>query len=122
MLVLIADDNRLLLSTLAMLLRMRGYDVMEADSGARALDLASGQRPDAAVIDLHMPIVSGTEVAQHLRSMQVPFIFLSAYDESDVKAAGRTCGASEYLLKPCSSDELGAAVARCLESAAGRKP
>ena len=118
--VLIADDNRLLLSTLAMLLRMRGYDVMEADSGARALDLASCQRPDAAVIDLHMPMVSGTALAQHMRSMNVPFIFISAYDESDVKAAARTCGATEYLIKPASSDELGAAVARCLESAQGR--
>ena len=119
--VLIADDNRLLLSTLAMLLRMKGYDVMEADSGARALDLAGCQRPDAAVIDLHMPVVSGTDVAQKMRSMNVPFIFISAYDESDVKAAAQTCGASEYLLKPASSDELGAAVARCLESAGGRQ-
>ena len=117
--ILIADDNRLLLSTLAMLLRMRGYDVMEADSGARALDLAGSQRPDAAVIDLHMPMVSGTEVAQQMRSMQVPFIFISAYDDSDVKAAAQTWGASEYLLKPASSDELGAAVARCLERAGG---
>ena len=74
MLVLIADDNRLLLATLAMLLRMRGYDVMEADSGARALDLASGQRPDAAVIDLHMPIVSGTG----LRSICAPCRYLSS--------------------------------------------
>jgi len=117
MLVLIADDNRLLLSTLAMLLRMQGYDVMEADSGARALDLASCRRPDAAVIDLHMPMISGTDVARQMHSMQVPFIFISAYDESDVKAAARSCGASEYLLKPASSEELGAAVARCLESA-----
>ena len=114
MLVLIADDNRLLLSTLAMLLRMQGYDVMEADSGARALDLACGRRPDAAVIDLHMPMVSGTDVARQMSSMQAPFIFISAYDESDVKAAAQTCGASEYLLKPASSDELGAALARCL--------
>ena len=121
MLVLIADDNRLLLSTLAMLLRMRGYDVMEADSGARALNLAGCRRPDAAVIDLHMPMVSGTDVARHMRSMNVPFIFISAYDESDVKAAARTCGATEYLIKPASSDELGAAVARCLESARGRQ-
>lgn len=115
MTVLIADDNRLLLSTLAMLLRMQGHEVMEADSGAEALELTTRRRPDAAVIDLHMPMVSGEDVARRLRSMEVPFVFISAYDESDVRTAAKAWGASEYLLKPATSEELVAAVARCLE-------
>jgi response regulator NasT len=116
MIVLIADDNRLLLSTFGMLLRMQGHEVMEADSGARALELAAQRRPDAAVIDLHMPVVTGLQVGRRLCSMEVPFIFVSAYDESDVRDAAFACGASEYLLKPATSEALGAAVARCLDT------
>lgn len=117
MVVLIADDNRLLLSTLGMLLRTAGHEVMEADSGAEAVALAARKRPDAAVIDLHMPVVSGIEVAGHLQSMKVPFVFLSAYDESDVQAAATAMGARGYLLKPTSEGELTAAVERCVEDA-----
>jgi CheY-like chemotaxis protein len=114
MIVLIADDNRLLLSTLAMVLRAKGHEVMEADSGTEALALAGRKRPDAAIIDLHMPKVSGAEVASHLRSLEVPFYFLSAYDESDVRDAADAWGARGYLLKPTTEDELSDAVDHCV--------
>ena len=119
--VLIADDNRVLLSTLAMILRLEGHEVVEADSGAGALQLARDRRPDAAIIDLHMPVVTGLDVGRYLRSMKVPFVLISAYDESDTEEAAHACGANEYLLKPATSDELVAAVARCLEGAGERK-
>ena len=115
MIVLIADDNRLLLSTLAMVLRSNGHEVMEADSGAEALALADQRRPDAAIIDLHMPRVNGADVAIHLQTLAIPFYFLSAYDESDVKAAAEAWGARGYLLKPTTEGELNDAVARCGE-------
>lgn len=111
--VLIADDNRLLLSTLAMVLRIQGHEVIEADSGADAMALAARTRPDAAIIDLHMPIVGGAEVAGQLRSQNVPFILLSAYDEQDVRQAASALGAKGYLLKPTTEDDLAAAVASC---------
>jgi CheY-like chemotaxis protein len=113
MVVLIADDNRLLLSTLAMVLRTKGHEVFEADSGADAMAIAARRRPDAAVIDLHMPIMGGADLAGHFRSMNIPFILLSAYDEDDVREAAHALGAKEYLLKPTTEDELAEAVARC---------
>jgi CheY-like chemotaxis protein len=119
MVVLIADDNRLLLSTLAMVLRSKGHDVMEADSGADALALAARRRPDVAIIDLHMPIVTGADVAIRMQSLQIPFVLLSAYDESDVREAARALGATGYLLKPTTEDELAAAVARCGDEGGG---
>ena len=112
MIVLLADDNRLLLSTFAMVLRTKGHEVLEADTGAEALELADRKRPDAAIIDLHMPIVSGEEVASRLHAMDVPFYLISAYDESDVRAAASACGARGYLLKPTTEEELAAAVDR----------
>jgi two-component system, response regulator PdtaR len=113
MVVLIADDNRLLLSTLAMVLRTKGHEVMEADSGTIALELAERRRPDAAIIDLHMPIVSGAEVAGRFHSLNIPFILISAYDESDVQDAAHALGAKGYLVKPTTEDELAAAVDLC---------
>lgn len=113
MVVLIVDDNRLLLSTLGMVLRAAGHEVMEADSGAEALALAGRRRPDAAIIDLHMPNVSGTAVATEFGSMDIPFVFISAYDEADVREAALACGARGYLVKPATEEELHAAVACC---------
>jgi CheY-like chemotaxis protein len=113
MVVLIADDNRLLLSTLAMVLRTKGHEVLEADSGANALELAACKRPDAAIIDLHMPIVSGAQVAHRFHSLDIPFVLISAYDESDVQEAAHALGARGYLLKPTTEDDLAAAVALC---------
>jgi response regulator NasT len=106
MVVLLADDNRLLLSVLAMTLRAEGHEVLEADSGTEALEMCENTQPDVAVIDLHMPGVSGKKVAGRLRSRHIPFVFISAYDEGEVKAAAEEYGAAGYLVKPADRASL----------------
>jgi len=121
MIVLLADDNRLLLATLAAAIRARGHEVLEADSGEEALEWSSRRRPDVGLVDLHMPRVSGAEVAQHLRSIDVPFVLLSAYGESSVKSAARELGAAGYLLKPADAEAVIAALAHAVEGDSGSR-
>lgn len=99
--LLIVDDNRLILATIAAGLRQAGYRVTEASDGSAALELAKRLKPDLALLDVRMPGMSGVEVAESLASnTQVPFIFLSAYGDADTIQRAKELGAIGYLVKP----------------------
>ena len=121
MVVLLADDNRLLLSVLANVLRMGGHDVLAADSGEEALRLIWNRRPDAAILDLYMPVVSGEDVARACKALEIPFLFLTAYDDPGCRRVARDLGAKAYMVKPATSRDLLAALAR-FGPAAGSPP
>ncbi|MBI5461667.1 MAG: response regulator [Gammaproteobacteria bacterium] len=99
--LLIADDDRLVLTTLAEGLRQAGYRVLEATDGDAAIRAAQEQTPDLAILDMRMLGRSGHDVAVWLReNTDIPFLFLSAYsDEATVKQA-IAAGALGYLVKP----------------------
>lgn len=99
--ILTVDDDRTTLAMLAITIRRAGYDIVQASSGAEALDMIAETRPDLAVLDVSMPGMSGIELAQRMRTeTAIPFMFLSTHTESDIvrHAAGR--GAIGYLVKP----------------------
>lgn len=99
--ILAADDDRVVLFTLAEGLREAGFDVLEARDGLQALDLCHSQAPALALLDIRMPGLDGLELARRLREeTAVPFLFFSAYsDEAYVRRAVEI-GALGYLLKP----------------------
>jgi response regulator NasT len=99
--IMVVDDDRLVLASLARGLREAGYEVSEASSGADALDIARGRRPDLALLDVRMPEMSGIELGRLLReNMGVPFLYLSAYGQDDIVKAATAYGALGYLVKP----------------------
>ena len=99
--ILIADDDRVVLFTLAEGLREADFEVIEARDGLQALDLCRSEAPDLALLDIRMPGLDGLELARRLREeTKVPFLFFSAYnDEAFVRRAVEV-GALGYLLKP----------------------
>lgn len=99
--ILIADDDRVVLFTLAEGLREADFEVIEARDGLQALDLCRSEAPDLALLDIRMPGLDGLELARRLREeTTVPFLFFSAYgDEAFVRRAVEI-GALGYLLKP----------------------
>jgi DNA-binding response OmpR family regulator len=113
MIVLLADDNRLLLSVLANVLRLDDHEVLSADSGEEALRLIHQRRPDCAILDLYMPGISGEAVARECRTLDIPFFFLTAYDDRVSRNVARDLGARAYMVKPATTSELLATVARC---------
>ena len=99
--VLVVDDNRLVLATLADGLTRAGYDVIDADNGDDAILLARQHRPDLALLDIRMEGKSGFDVAAYLRTYcQMPFMFLSAFSDEDTVNKVKALGAVDYLVKP----------------------
>ncbi len=105
--ILLVDDDAGLLSTLSLNLRARGHDVLTADTGEGALELARRTDPDVVVLDLGLPDLPGTEVLRQLRVWSaVPVIVLSARHGSDDKVQALDLGADDYVTKPFGIDEL----------------
>lgn len=99
--LLLADDDAPSLRLLSRCLRDAGYATIECETGRDALHQAIKLRPDLAVLDINMPDMSGTDVARQLQSeVDIPFIFLSAHDESAIVNQAVAAGALGYLVKP----------------------
>lgn len=99
--ILIAEDDRLILFSLARGLRAAGYTVIETDSGEHAINACRDITPDLAILDMRMKGLSGLDVAKWLReNTATPFIFLSAYDDKETVESATSAGALGYLVKP----------------------
>jgi AmiR/NasT family two-component response regulator len=100
--ILLVDDDRLVLAMMSGGLRDAGYHITSAESAEEARAwLASGARPDLAILDVRMPGEGGLSLAQRLRELDhIPFIMLSAYSDPDMVAQATACGALGYIVKP----------------------
>jgi DNA-binding response OmpR family regulator len=112
--VLVADDDEDILALVSFRLERSGYDVIKASNGEDALRLALEEAPALAVLDVMMPKLDGYEVTRRIRANEatrlLPVILLTARaQESDV-ARGFEAGASDYVKKPFSPQELRARV------------
>ena len=116
--VLIADDDRLVLATLAKGLREAGYTIYEASDGQAALRLCEEQHPDIAILDIRMPGIDGIETARRLREYtETPFLMLSAYRDEELVAQATEHGAMGYLVKPVDVEQIGPAIETALKRA-----
>lgn len=105
--ILIADDDRLILFSMAKSLRAVGYTVVEANSGEHAIDICRDITPDLAILDMRMKDVSGVDVGKWLNeNTQTPFIFLSAYGDSEAVQSATSAGALGYLVKPADVHQI----------------
>ena len=105
------DDSRDVTSTF---LRLKGFDVQEASTGAQALELAA-ELPDLIVLDIRLPDIDGFEVCRRLKSDPVtrgiPVLHLSAHCRTtDDRIQGIEEGADAYLVQPVAPEELIATV------------
>jgi len=108
-LVLIVDDDALLREYLVEVLQHAGYDTLAAGTSAQALRLVEERGADIAlvVLDIEMPGMSGLELAQLLRAgTTVPFMFLSASDDTGTARAAADAGAVGYVVKPVDAARL----------------
>jgi len=99
--ILVVDDDRLVLATVAHGLAQAGYEVIDADNGDDAILLAREHRPQLALLDIRMEGKSGFDVAATLRdAYRIPFMFLSAFSDEATVAEVKRLGALAYLVKP----------------------
>ena len=120
--ILVVDDDRLVLATLAHGLAQAGYDVIDADNGDDAILLAREHRPDLALLDIRMEGKSGFDVAAYLREyLQTPFMFLSAFADAETVAQTKALGAVASLVKPLDIGQIVPAVAAALADSRARR-
>ena len=116
--VLVADDDPDIQSLVVLRLERCGYRVLRASDGQEALDLALSELPDLAVLDITMPKLDGCEVTRSLRAhaptAEMPVILLTARVQEGDVARGMEAGATDYVKKPFSPQELGARVTAIL--------
>jgi DNA-binding response OmpR family regulator len=106
--ILAVDDDPAILRALRRGLVLEGFVVDTAESGTEALTLIAATPPDAVVLDVSMPGLSGIAVCTSLRERgtEVPVLMLSALDEVTDRVAGLAAGADDYLVKPFDLREL----------------
>jgi len=105
--ILLVDDDREVLHVNSEFLKGKGYQVMTAESAKDAIKLVKDFSPHCIVLDVMMPEMDGFEALENLRKhTQVPVLFLTGRTEEADRIQGLTLGAVDYVVKPCSLEEL----------------
>ena len=106
--ILVVDDEAVLAEMVSMALRYEGWTVRTAGDGAGALAAAREQRPDAVLLDVMLPDMSGLEVLGALREHHphLPVLLLTAKDAVEDRIAGLSAGGDDYVTKPFSLEEV----------------
>jgi DNA-binding response OmpR family regulator len=119
-LVLAVDDEAGILRLIKLELTEQGFRVVTASNGEEALKIVEEQRPDVVLLDMIMPEMSGLEVMRRIReTMNVPIIMVTAKDSDADKVRGLEQGADDYIVKPFSSEEMGARIHAVLRRSLG---
>ncbi|MDB5084744.1 MAG: two component transcriptional regulator, winged helix family [Bacilli bacterium] len=105
--VLIVDDETNILQFLELGLQNEGYQVLTAEDGITAVNIAMEHHPHIAILDVMMPGIDGFEVCRMIKKVgNVAVIMLTAKDEVEDRVKGLTLGADDYMVKPFSFQEL----------------
>lgn len=105
--VLVIDDDTPIRRSLRAGFELNGFIVREANTGASAIDAATGKPPDLIVLDLGLPDMDGAEIVKSLRSWSnVPLIVLSVRSNEIEKVRLLELGADDYMVKPFGMPEL----------------
>lgn len=105
--ILVVEDDRRIRDMVRRGLIFEGYAVTVAEDGETALQLARNEMPDAVILDIMLPGMSGLEVCNRLRNAStVPILMLTARDTVQDRVTGLDAGADDYLVKPFSFEEL----------------
>ena len=101
------DDTRLLLRTW---LQRKGFRVVEAEDGNRAVAAAQSDRPDLIIMDVEMPELDGLSATRKIRELTnfpaVPIVAVSAYGADQYRAHALAAGCNEYVSTPFEPEEL----------------
>jgi two-component system response regulator VicR len=115
--ILIAEDNKLILETIAHSLTREGYEILKAPDGKECLRILEENEIDLLITDLYMPYINGHEVISILRDERkknTPILVLSAGGAEDNVLKAFELGADDFMVKPFSLVELNVRVRKLL--------
>jgi DNA-binding response OmpR family regulator len=108
--ILVVDDDARLTQLLQLVFESRGFGVTIAYNGEQALESLEKELPEAILLDLMMPGMSGLEVCKHIRAnprtSNIPVIVITAKYDTHTRQEMIDAGADEYLVKPFRPSEL----------------
>ena len=112
--ILLADDDRLVRTIVSDLLGELGHDVIQAENGQQAVELATRESPDLLVLDFLMPKLSGIDALRQLRAAGVatPTLILTAITDGSVRGVDGAEAADGFLEKPVTRRILERAISR----------
>ncbi len=109
--ILVIDDDPGLSQLLRISLEREGFQVLTAGGGQEGLRMAYEHQPDLVILDIMMPEMDGWATCQRLRSVSdTPILILSAREDQEAVVRGLSLGADDYVIKPCSFEELKARI------------
>jgi two-component system, sensor histidine kinase and response regulator len=116
--ILVVDDSAVNRKLLAACLAETGHELIEAESGERALELAHAQHPDLVLLDVMMPGIDGFETTRRLKAAAgdgfLPIVLITALNDHASRLTGIATGADDFLTKPFDRQELLARVKNLL--------
>jgi len=109
--ILVVDDSITMVMSLKTTLTMNGLDVESANNGQAALDkFNAGLRPNLIVTDINMPVMGGLELIGKVRAMPglkfIPILTLTTESDTAKRDEGKRAGATGWIVKPVSGDDL----------------
>ena len=109
--ILIVDDEKMIINLLSHNLKREGYNVIEANDGLSAVDIALEKKPDLILLDIMLPKLDGLSVCKRIKNtLNIPILMVTAKDGDLDKILGLELGADDYITKPFNVRELVARV------------
>lgn len=120
--ILVVDDQPFIAKLIEFNLARHNYVVVPCRDPLQALATIEALQPDLLIVDIRMPVMSGTELCQRLRTMPcaaaTPIIVLTSQGQADLEAEARAAGANVFMTKPFSPRVLAAKVNELLAAVA----
>jgi CheY-like chemotaxis protein len=114
--VLIVDDEIAWLKIISHFLKTKGYSVRTACSGAEAIAMLARFKPDLILSDVRMPDMNGFDLIHNFKKLPAtsltPIILFSAIDDFDARRTAKQLGATDYIVKPFSEEEMDSIMSR----------
>lgn len=118
--ILIVDDNKHIRMLVKATLKVRSYEVIEAEDGEAGVETAVAELPDLVLLDVMMPKMDGFEVLKLLRkrpeTKDMPIVMLTTAAQEADQIRGWDSGADDYMIKPFNPTALLDVVERCLSA------
>ena len=116
--VLVVEDNRDNMTLIVDVLQSLDYDVIQAEDGEEAVELAETERPDLILMDLSLPKMDGWEASRTIKSKtelnQIPIIALTAHAMVGDRERALEAGCDDYMTKPINMKGLANKLAKYL--------
>ena len=118
--VLIVDDNNHLRDILGTILRFYGYEILEAATGAQAIEKAFSAKPNLILLDFDLPDIAGLDTAIAIKrnpiTADIPIIGCSASTEMELRKEALRAGMVEFLEKPIQAAVIAAKIQKFISS------